>query len=49
MLPAIVAMIVAVETIKLIVTGKTDLYGNLVLYDGLGNTFKKVKLRNKKP
>lgn len=32
MLPGIVAMIMAVETVKLIVTGKSDLFGHLVLY-----------------
>lgn len=48
MLPGIVAMVMAVEALKLLVSGNTDLFGNLVLYDGRRNVFRKVKLRNKK-
>lgn len=48
MLPGIVALLTAVEAIKLIITGNTDLFGSMVLYDGLLNKFRKVKLRGKR-
>jgi molybdopterin/thiamine biosynthesis adenylyltransferase len=48
MLPGIVSMVVAVETIKFITMGRTDLSGSMLLYDGLTQMFRKVRLRNKR-
>jgi adenylyltransferase/sulfurtransferase len=48
MLPGIVSMVVAVEAIKFITVGRTDLSGSMLLYDGLSTTFRKVRLRNKR-
>lgn len=48
MLPGIVAMIVAVEAMKLVVLGRTDLQGTMVLYDGISCSFRKIKLRHKR-
>jgi adenylyltransferase/sulfurtransferase len=40
--------VVAVETIKFITMGRTDLSGSMLLYDGLTQMFRKVRLRNKR-
>lgn len=48
MLPGIVAMIVAIEALKILTLNRTDLQGYMVLYDGLSSSFKKVKLRQRR-
>lgn len=49
MLPGFVAMILGVEAMKFIITGKNSLQGQLLTYEGRTCTFRKLKLRNKKP
>lgn len=49
MLPGIVAMVLATEAIKIVLSGKSSLEGHLLTYEARSCTFRKMKLRNKKP
>lgn len=48
MLPGIVAMVAAVEAVKILLTGKSSLEGHLLTYDARTCAFRKMKLRGKK-
>ena len=48
MVPGMVGIMVAMEVLKWIVAGSRDVFGALIVYDGLETKFKKIKLRNKK-
>ena len=49
MLPGLVGMILAIQALKVIVSGESSLSGKLLTFDGRNCEFKKMALRKKKP
>ena len=49
MLPGFVGIILAIEAIKILVNKNSSLEGHLLTYEARSCTFRKMKLRNKKP
>ena len=46
--PGLVALILGIEVIKFLVSGNSNLFGSMILYDGTLCSFRKTKLRGKK-
>lgn len=49
MVPGLVGLILGIEALKFIVLGSRELFGNMLLYDAISTSFRKTKLRTKKP